>query len=120
MMTSNDLAKLIGPTLTLMSISEMLNLHIWRVNMPAITYLNGIILFVSGLSIIRIHNLWIFRWPVFITLLAWGALAAGLCRMFFPEAQQGGQNTPTHIVIIILFFTGVFLSYKGYIAEKNK
>lgn len=41
-----------------LTISEALNLHIWRVNIVPVTYLNGLLLFVAGLSIVRAHNRW--------------------------------------------------------------
>lgn len=119
-MESKELAKLIGPTLSVMSISEMINLDIWSNNIPAITYLNGIILFVTGLSIIRIHNIWTSDWRIVITLLGWGAVAGGAFRIFFPAAKQGGQNIFTYAIIAVLLLIGLFLSYKGYTAEKHK
>lgn len=119
-MSSKELAKLIGPTISVMSISEMVNMRIWVTNNPAITYLNGIILFVAGLSIIRVHNLWSFRWPVVVTILAWGAVAAGLFRMFFPGARQGGQNVFTYMLTAILLTAGIFISYKGYVRGSDR
>jgi hypothetical protein len=116
-MKSKELAKLIGPTLTVMSSSEMINLHIWVTNIPAITYLNGIILFVLGLSIIRIHNFWALKWHVIITIAGWCGIAGGLFRVFFPEARQGGENILTYTIITLFCLTGLFLSYKGYRAN---
>ena len=58
MTNSKQLAGLFGPTLMALTISEALNLHIWRVNIVPVTYLNGLILFVAGLSIVRAHNRW--------------------------------------------------------------
>jgi hypothetical protein len=73
--------------------SEAINLHIWATNIAAVTYLNGTLLFVTGLSIIRIHNRWSAGWPVMITLVGWAALISGLFRMFAPSAQQAGPTT---------------------------
>lgn len=118
-MESRELAKLIGPTLSVMSVSEMVNMHIWATNIPAVTYLNGILLFVAGLSIVRVHNIWIFNWRVTITLIGWVIIAGGLFRIFFPTATQGGENIPTYILVNVNLLTGLFLSYKGYVPEKK-
>jgi hypothetical protein len=108
------LAQLIGPTLIAVTLSEALNLHIWRANLAPVTYLNGFVLFVAGLSIVRVHNRWTRSWPVAVTFVGWGSMFGGLVRMFAPQAQQGGENIATYAVIAILFLIGVFLTVKGY------
>ncbi|MEO3402904.1 hypothetical protein AAFN85_03315 [Mucilaginibacter sp. CAU 1740] len=97
-----------------MSLSELFHLHIWARNIPPVTYLNGMILFVTGLAILRIHNLWSRRWPLLLTLLAWGALLGGLSRIFFPAAKQAGESVYTYVFISLLLLTGLYLSYQGY------
>ena len=69
MTNSKYIAGFIGPTLIALALSEALNLHIWAVNIAPVTYLNGTLLFIAGLSIIRAHNYWISGWPVIITLV---------------------------------------------------
>jgi hypothetical protein len=64
MTNSKQIAGLIGPTLIVLTISEAMNLHIWANNIAPVTYLNGLLLFVAGLSIVRVHNHWTIRWPV--------------------------------------------------------
>ena len=56
MINSRQLAQIIGPTLIVMTLSEMINLSIWESSIPSVTFLNGVLLFVGGISIIRIHN----------------------------------------------------------------
>jgi hypothetical protein len=114
MTTSKHLAQLIGPTLTALTLSEAMNLQIWTVGIAPVTYLNGSLLFVAGLSIVRVHNLWMRGWPLMVTLVGWGSLLGGLVRMCAPQAQQGGKNVPTYALIAILFLIGVLLTFKGY------
>jgi hypothetical protein len=76
MTNSKHIAGLIGPTLVALAISEAINLHIWVNNIAPVTYLNGILLFVAGLSIVRVHNRWTGDWPVIITLVGWLPLSA--------------------------------------------
>jgi hypothetical protein len=119
MKNSRQIAQLIGPTLIAMTLSEALNLRIWTVNSAPVTYLNGAILFVAGLAIIRVHNHWTRGWPVLVTLIGWGTVLGGLFRMFAPEARQGGKNIPTYTVILFLLAIGVCLTFKGYGRERQ-
>jgi hypothetical protein len=118
MTDSKHIARLIGPTLIAVTISEALNLEIWATNMAPVTYLNGCMLFVAGLSIVRVHNRWTLAWPLVVTLVGWGAIFAGLVRMFAPQARQGGKNTATYAAIVLLWAVGLFLSIKGYGRKK--
>jgi hypothetical protein len=120
MTNSKHIAGLIGPTLIALTISEAINLHIWANNVAPVTYLNGVLLFVAGLSIVRVHNLWIRGWPVAVTLVGWFAILLGLVRMFAPEAQPGGQNAPTYAVIVVLLAIGSFLTFEAYSREDDK
>lgn len=74
--------------------------------MPTVTYLNGLLLFIAGLSIVRAHNYWTTSWPVLVTLTGWIAILGGLDRMFFPEAQQLAENISTYVFIIFLGVIG--------------
>ena len=120
MPASKQIAQLIGPTLVALAISEAMNLHIWANNIAAVTYLNGTLLFVAGLSIVRVHNIWAVGWPVTITLVGWSAILGGLFRMFAPEARQGGQNVSTFAVLAIIFALGSLLTFQGYRRGKSR
>jgi hypothetical protein len=119
MASSKELSKLIGPTLSVMSLSEVLNFQIWSTNMPPVTYLNGVLLFIAGISIIRVHNFWVRSWRVAVTLTGWFCLAAGLFRMFFPQARQAGNTIPTYMMLTTLFATGLFLTIKAFGRSKT-
>lgn len=119
MTNSKQLAALIGPTVMVLTASEAINLRVWAVNIAPITYLNGTILFVVGLAILRVHNYWGRSWPVMVTLTGWFALLLGMFRMFAPQAQQAGQNFATYAVLAALFAMGVLLTFKGYSHEKS-
>ena len=113
MTNSKKIAGLVGPTSIALTISEAMNFHIWAVNIAPVTYLNGTLLFVAGLSIICVHNHWR-GWPVLVTLMAWFCILGGLYRMFVPEAPQAPQNTATYVGLGILFAIGIFLTFKAY------
>jgi hypothetical protein len=122
MTDSKNIAGLLGPTLIALGPSEAVDFRIWATNIAPLIYLNGLLLFVAGLSIVRFHNRWTRSWPVMITLVGWGFILAGLFRMFAPEVQQAGQNAPTTIITAILVGAiGLFLTFKAYFGrEDNK
>jgi len=116
MANSKDIAGLIGPSIVAITLSETVNIHIWAGNTAAEVYLNGAILFVAGLAIVRAHNLWVRGWPVLISLTGWFIMMLGLFRMFFPELQlEGAKHTSTvSVEAMFLMLVGLYLSYHAY------
>ena len=119
MTSSKHLAELIGPTLIAISITEAINLPLFANNPAPVVYLNGTLLFVVGLSIIRVHNYWMRGWPVLVTLVGWLLLLGGLTRMAAPElAQRSVQDpTPVYALLLVLLAIGVVLTFKAYATE---
>jgi hypothetical protein len=113
-MSSKRVAGLVGPALIAITISEVVNLDIWKTNDARLTYLNGTFLFVAGLGIVHAHNVWVRAWPVLLTLVGWLAMAAGSFRMFAPKSPQGGENAPTYAVIAALCAVGIVLTIQAY------
>jgi hypothetical protein len=113
-MSSKQLAGLIGPTLVALGATEALNIHIFENQIAAVVYLNGTILFVVGLALVRAHNRWSWRWPTLITVTGWVLLAGGLYRMIAPEAPQAPANAGSYVAFLAIGAIGVFLSFKGY------
>ncbi|MBT1705125.1 hypothetical protein [Chryseosolibacter indicus] len=114
MQNSKALAKVIGPTLSVMAATEWINLHIWSDPVPQLTYLNGVILFAAGIYIVRIHNQWAFNWTILITLTGWIGMAVGLFRMVLPEAKQAEGGITTLFMLSVLALAGIIMAYKGY------
>jgi hypothetical protein len=113
MADSRRMAGLIGPTLVVFGTSEAKNYRIWETNSAPLVYLNGLLLFVAGLSIVRVHNRWTRSWPVMVTLVGWIAILLGLFRMFAPEVQQARQGAPATIISASLVGAiGLFLPSK--------
>jgi uncharacterized membrane protein len=115
MTKSRNIAGLVGPSLIAVAIPELFNTHIWASTAYEV-YINGSLLFVAGLAIVRAHNHWVRGWPVVITFVGWFFMLAGLFRMFAPEIQlEGLKNTSSVIAItIFLLLIGIFLTFKAY------
>ena len=121
MANSKNIAGLIGPAVVATTISETVNIHIWAANTAAGVHFNGTVLFVTGLAIVRAHNLWVRGWQVLVTLAGWFFMLLGLFRMFFPELQlEGAKHTSAvSMVTMLLLVVGIFLTFKAYGREKN-
>jgi hypothetical protein len=85
---SKQIAGLLGPTLIAISITESMNIDIFVNTSAHLVYLNGTLLFVAGLAIVRVHNRWTGGWPVLVTLVGWLAIFGGLIRMIAPVSAQ--------------------------------
>ena len=116
MTNSKRIAGLVGPSLVALTLTELINLDIWTQTPAVVVYLSGTLLFVAGLSIVRVHNHWTTCWPVLVTIIGWFALLAGLARMMAPEfAQRLVQHTTTpYPWIFAMLAIGGVLTVKAY------
>jgi uncharacterized membrane protein YgdD (TMEM256/DUF423 family) len=114
-MKSRQLAGVVGPALVAIGVTEALNLHIFDTQIPQVVYLNGTILFVSGVALVRTHNRWTWNWSTLITIIGWALLVGGLYRMVAPEAPQAEPES--YATFAVLVIAGLYLSFKGYGAE---
>jgi uncharacterized membrane protein len=108
------LAAIIGPTLMALTASEAMNYHIWDTQLPAVTYLNGLFLFVAGASILRKEHRWTRRRPVLVTIVGWIITLGGLARLFAPKAQQPAESVGMYAFLTAGFVVGCFLTEKAY------
>jgi len=109
------LARLMGPTAIAFAATEFKNSDILPSPDPAVTYLNGAILFISGLSVILHHNCWSRGWTVLITILGWLMVTVGLWRMAQPTAQPDGNEGVVWATEGVLFVAGMVLCWRGYV-----
>lgn len=120
MTESRRIAGLVGPSLIALTLPEVLNPHAFVTQTAPLVYLNGGLLFIAGLSILRSHNRWSRGWPVVVTLVGWVGILAGLFRLFFPElGAQGARSTATVVTTgAVSSAVGLFLTYKAYSGPK--
>ncbi len=83
-------------------------------------FLAGLLTLVTGLAIVLTHNVWVFNWPVIITILGWLSIVGGVFRILFPDSVQSmGTNMldkPAMMTVsgIIQIVLGLWLCYVGY------
>lgn len=122
MQKTKSIAAIAGPTLIVMIAAEMKfwNPTLYDTQIAPVVYLNGVLLFVAGLAIVRNHNIWTYGWPTVLTLSGYTTLVVGLFRMFFPQVQQEKfeNNLPVFMAEVIMIFIGIFLTFKAYYPTK--
>ena len=111
---SRQLAGLIGPALVAIGATEALNLEMFAHQIAPVVYLDGTILFVVGLAIVRAHNRWTWSWPVLITATGWILILGGLYRMIAPGMPQAGVNAWSYAMFAAVAAVGLLLSYEAY------
>jgi hypothetical protein len=129
MANSKTIAGLIGPTLIALAAALLINLGSISALVesvshdPALVLVSGVLSFVAGLAVVRVHNHWAGDWAILVTVLGWLLLVGGLVRILFPIWLAGmaanlGQSTGFIAGEAVVFLViGAFLSYKAYISN---
>lgn len=73
-----SLAVLVHPQRSRKDIAEFLSDH-------PLLCLSGGLSILFGLIVVASHNIWIWQWPVVITLIGWILLIQGICRILCPD-----------------------------------
>src|SRR5262249_5194238 len=90
---------------------------------PALVLVSGVLAFVAGLAVVRVHNHRAADWAVLVTIFGWLLLIGGLVRMLFPIWLAGMAATfspSTGLIVgeaVVFLVIGAFLSYKAYISS---
>lgn len=126
MPNSISIARLLGPALIGITVTEWLNLDVFRAAIgPAFAthvYLNGTLLFIAGLAILRAHNAWTRHWSVLITIVGWIGVIGGLGRMVAPmSAQQVGRSgLAVYGSLVVLFAIGLVLTVMAFAGRPDE
>ena len=123
---SKTIAGLMGPSLIALAAALLINLGSMSTLLeavsrdPAIVLVSGVLAFVAGLAVVRVHNHWAADWAVVVTIFGWLLLIGGLVRMLFPIrlAELAATLSPSTGLIVgeavVFLVIGAFLSYKAY------
>jgi hypothetical protein len=129
MSNSTYIAGLMGPLLAVIGLSMLFNGGLF----PAMTsqlesnyglvFLAGIIALVSGIAVVRAHNIWEPSWRTIVTVFGWLAIAGGVGRMMFPDRAAAVAGTfvdsgTIMVAAVVLLALGAFLTFKAYWGEE--
>ena len=82
--------------------------------------ISGVLAMTAGISIVNTHNVWVFEWPLIVSVFGWALLLGGAVRVVAPNIvdRVGGTMTDrprtTRIVGFFWAALGAFLTLKGY------
>jgi hypothetical protein len=115
---STSIARIVGPTLIVVVLSELKiwNPTLYDTQIVPLVYLSGVLVFIAGLTIVRKHNRWLWGWQTTITVVGWSGMLLGLFRMFFPQMVKTRfmNGNIAFMVEIFLILIGIFLTFKAY------
>ncbi len=89
---------------------------------PGMAYVAALMALILGCLMVAVHNVWVWNWPVLITILGWGAIVKGMAGLLFPEPLLKMSHRivnkikpPAYLggVAVIL---GIILGYFGFLA----
>ena len=125
--TSIFLAKLMGPIFVIIGVGLFLNRERYLavvdevIMSKTLLYVFGGMALTGGLAILLTHNVWVWDWPVVITIIAWLMVVRGSLRIIMPQqiealAKRMTDQLPTLLLLsdMIVISLGLFLSWKGY------
>jgi hypothetical protein len=81
-----------------------------------ITISTGYITMLLGLFTVVAHNIWVWDWPVVITILGWSTLIKGIMKVGFPVViNRQAQMFKVHASMwgVLILFIGVFIYWIG-------
>jgi multisubunit Na+/H+ antiporter MnhG subunit len=110
----------VGPSLIAILVSELplIQPHLYDAQTPPVVYLSGVLLFIAGLAIVRVHNAWARNWTALVTLCGWFSLLFGLVRMFAASSYLQAMQSASSTMFLLLesFFLAIALAitYKSY------
>ena len=126
MSSSQFIAGLIGPLLFVVGL-VMLFRQAFFVELTAqmsesltVIFFAGVAALLSGIAIVRTHNIWSWDWRVLVTIFGWLAILGGLFRMIFPDTirdirDQIADNTTALVSgALISLGLGAYLSAQGF------
>lgn len=107
-------ARIAGPALLALALTEWLNLGAFAAQTAPVVYLNGTLLFIGGVAILQAQGRWRGVWTALVSLLGLAAAALGLWRMAAPQAPQQAPGLAADLTFLALGALGVALTVGGY------
>ena len=87
---------------------------------PGLLAFAGMFGIILGFFLIKYHNIWIWDWPVIITIIGWLALIEGVIYLSFPKVFKVFEPMFTgKFVKVLPYFSlafGLLFAYFGFVA----
>lgn len=77
----------------------------------------GYITLIMGLVTVILHNVWVYDWPVVITVLGWSTLLKGIMKIGFPEQihkQAQRFKKKQYVSAVLLLLLGGWLLWASF------
>ncbi|MFV0368015.1 MAG: hypothetical protein ACK5KM_06105 [Hyphomicrobiaceae bacterium] len=120
------IASLIGPSFIVIA-SVMLLRRAYFIDLTArmsedraTIFLAGLLAFVAGLAILRVHNLWVADWRISVTIFGWLAIFGGIFRMAFADSarnirdQFAAHHSAFTATALLILAIGSFFTFAAY------
>jgi len=121
------LARLIGPIFVIVAIGLFLNRDRYRalaeevITSRTLLYVFGALALTGGLAIVLTHNVWVWDWPVIITIVGWLMIVRGALRIILPQkvADLGAKVLTRWPQVLLasglaVITLGALLCWKGF------
>ena len=121
------LAKLMGPIFVIIGVGLFLNRERYLavvdevIMSKTLLYVFGGMALTGGLAILLTHNVWVWDWPVIITIVGWLMIVRGSLRIIIPQqvedlARKMVAGWPEVLLIsgVLVITIGAFLCWKGF------
>lgn len=97
-------------------VTQQLGRTIEMTDNKAFVISTGYISFLMGLVTVILHNVWVWDWPIVITVLGWSTMIKGIIKIGFPDtihkqAQRFKKNQWISAAFLILL--GAWLLWMG-------
>lgn len=86
---------------------------------PGAMYLSAVLTLILGVLLIVSHNVWVWGWPLIVTLLCWWIFIKGAVRILYPAVDQQLQKAINHTgtyytSAIVMLALGAWFFYLGF------
>ena len=117
---TRPIAGLVGPTMVAILVSEnpWVQPTLYAEQIPPVIYLNGTLMLLGGLAVVRNHNHWALDGSLPVTLVGWTSIAIGLVRMFLAEGHRAVASTTPDAAFLAfeipLLALALWITWVGY------
>jgi hypothetical protein len=119
MSLSEGIARILGPVLTVLPVTEGINLQAFAGNPAPVVFLNGTLLFTGGVAILQATSDWRTLWSRLVAFAGLIMIFVGLYRMGWPSGAQAIEGVGVYFGLTMLFLLGLGFTWRGYVSNDH-